>query len=360
MEIKNLLHHRRWTKIPIIVAFSTVILVFFSSSYLALPFRSKHANAADANSQVIASFPKDFFFGLANAPAQVEDGLDDGWMNFAHQGKIHAFSNHARPSEKLKFFSQPDIELDLASQTGVQVLRMGVDWGRLAPLKPGSIGPDGKVVPEGIQDQLALQQYRSIIKQARAKGMRVMLTLFHHSLPRWCIDDGGWLNTRTADHFIAFSKDAARSFGDLVDEWLTLNESNIFLFMTYVTGDWPHGRKQDYTSLLDFGQYRGAYNIAFDEMVRAHKGAYAALHRYDTIIADKGNSQAANVGIAHFVSQYFAYNVTDIPMAFASRNLKMAVDFPDAIQNQLDFLGLNYYGEEVFKGMTVAFLADRE
>lgn len=38
--------------------------------------------------------------------------------------------------ERLRFWSDPDTELKLASDTGVQVFRMGVDWTRIIPENP--------------------------------------------------------------------------------------------------------------------------------------------------------------------------------------------------------------------------------
>lgn len=38
--------------------------------------------------------------------------------------------------ERLRFWSDPDTELKLARDTGVQVFRMGVDWTRIMPSEP--------------------------------------------------------------------------------------------------------------------------------------------------------------------------------------------------------------------------------
>lgn len=38
--------------------------------------------------------------------------------------------------ERLKFWSDPDIELKLAKDTGISVFRMGIDWARVMPKEP--------------------------------------------------------------------------------------------------------------------------------------------------------------------------------------------------------------------------------
>lgn len=40
--------------------------------------------------------------------------------------------------ERLRFWSDPDTELKLAKDTGVQVFRMGIDWTRVMPEEPVS------------------------------------------------------------------------------------------------------------------------------------------------------------------------------------------------------------------------------
>jgi beta-glucosidase/6-phospho-beta-glucosidase/beta-galactosidase len=38
--------------------------------------------------------------------------------------------------ERLRFWSDPDIELNLAKNTGIGVFRMGIDWSRIMPEEP--------------------------------------------------------------------------------------------------------------------------------------------------------------------------------------------------------------------------------
>ena len=52
----------------------------------------------------LARFPSDFFFGLATAPAQTEDQLDDMWLHFAEDGHVPQWSNYKHPEERIKFW----------------------------------------------------------------------------------------------------------------------------------------------------------------------------------------------------------------------------------------------------------------
>lgn len=52
----------------------------------------------------------------------------------------------------------------------------------------------------------ALERYKWIINRVRSYGMKVMLTLFHHSLPPWAGEYGGWKLERTVDYFMDFTR----------------------------------------------------------------------------------------------------------------------------------------------------------
>lgn len=171
----------------------------------------------------------EFFFGLANAPGHVEDELYDAWLEFAYKGGVAAYWNTPYPEYRLGFWSEPEVELDIAASTGVKVFRLGVDWSRLSPFGPGTnLCGSAAPCPRGVQDFEALERYKEIIKMARSRGMRVMLTLFHHSLPHWSMDDGGWANKRTIEDFMFFVKDVVEELSPYVDYWITFNEPSVF------------------------------------------------------------------------------------------------------------------------------------
>ena len=77
------------------------------------------ASAADLK------FPgtEEFFFGVSNAPSQVEDNLDDIWMQFAREGHIPAFPNYSRAEERISFWSDPESEIKLAKTSDAEVFR---------------------------------------------------------------------------------------------------------------------------------------------------------------------------------------------------------------------------------------------
>uniref|UniRef100_A0A803Q4N9 Beta-glucosidase-like SFR2, chloroplastic n=1 Tax=Cannabis sativa TaxID=3483 RepID=A0A803Q4N9_CANSA len=381
----------------------------------------------DVSSHILADFnvndgEKEFFFGLATAPAHVEDRLNDAWLEFAEESpcektetqdepvlvdalstasgdggsqpkvtssstfdkvnqeskkkkplklaleamirgfekykedeeeeeekkkeddspasheechhNVAAWHNVPHPEQRLKFWSEPDTELKLAKDTGVSVFRMGIDWSRIMPEEP----------MDNIKDTVnyaALERYKWIINRARSHGMKVMLTLFHHSLPSWAGKYGGWKMEKTVDYFMDFTRLVVDCVSDIVDYWVTFNEPHVFCMLTYCAGAWPGGHPdmlEVATSALPMGVYQQAMNW----ITIAHSKAYDYIHERSIL-------PNPIVGVAHHVSFMRPYGLFDTAAVLLANSMTL---FPyiDSISEKLDFIGINYYGQEVLSG----------
>ncbi len=276
------------------------------------------------------AFPQSFLFGVANAPGHVEDNLDDTWMRFAQKDKIRAFHQQVSPEKRLEFWSKPEIELDLAQELGVQVFRLGVDWGRLhtAP---------------GLFDEAALSRYRDILKMIKDRKMKVMLTLFHFTVPRWIEDQDGWRNDETIKHFLRFSQRVMKEYESDVDFWITFNEPQIFTTMAYTAGVFPPGEKNSFLSMLDLGFYKGETIHALHRMAQAHRELYDWAHQ---------RLNRPQIGISQHMGFHDGKNIFNKFISIFTGHF-MNWYFPDLLQGKMDFFGFNYYGAEWIKGAGV-------
>ena len=82
--------------------------------------------ASYSKSSQLANFPNDFFFGVANAPAQVEDNLDDAWLRWAEDGRVRAFYNYESPEKRINFWTNPEREIIEAKKSGDLTIEV---WG---------------------------------------------------------------------------------------------------------------------------------------------------------------------------------------------------------------------------------------
>ncbi|XP_056694813.1 beta-glucosidase-like SFR2, chloroplastic isoform X2 [Spinacia oleracea] len=379
-----------------------------------LPFNSPIDESAD-NLAVFNVNPEDgepeFFFGLATAPAHVEDKLNDAWLQFAEEKvdeeseaalqqpadaliasaagdggsqpavpaeakdkskkkktlkiameamirgfektveeeedeeeeqapasecnrNVAAWHNVPRPEERLRFWSDPDTELKLAKNTGVTVFRMGVDWTRIMPNEP--TGDLNEAV-----NFAALERYKWIIHRVRSYGMKVMLTLFHHSLPPWAGEYGGWKLERTVDYFMHFTRVVVDSVSDVVDYWVTFNEPHVFCMLTYCAGAWPGGNP-DMLEAATSALPTGVYNQTMDWIAIAHSKAYDYIHEHSKL-------SKPLVGVAHHVSFMRPYGLFDIAAVTIANSMTL-YPFMDSISKKMDYVGLNYYGQEAVCG----------
>jgi beta-glucosidase/6-phospho-beta-glucosidase/beta-galactosidase len=278
-----------------------------------------------------ARFDAPFFFGLATAPGQSEDELPDIWLDWGRAGKTAAYRNQAEPEERLRFWTHPEVELDLAARTGIQVYRLGVDWGRVEP------------APH-VFDAAAISRYREILGMVRARKMRVMLTLMHHSVPKWAQEKGGWLNDGMKDDYQEFARRMIAEFNPGVDYWITFNEANVFAALAYSSGLWPPGERRSVAALVDFGPYRGAAIKAMDRMSDAHNDLYDWAH---------ANYPAIKLGLAHNMGYYTSDGLLGGLVAHFTGDL-MNWRFPERIRGRMDFFGMNYYSAEWIDGTRLA------
>lgn len=305
---------------------------------------------------IVFKAPADFYFGLAGAPAHLEDELDDIWLDFANQGGVAAYSNIPFADRRLNFWTKPEIELDLVKESGVSVFRMGIDWGRIFP-NPPKYKKNRPILETLSFDKDAVNRYKEIIELARSKGLKVMLSLFHHSIPKWMVKHHGWKSKYSTDLFLKLTEVAVDNFQSQVDDWVTFNEPAVFSALTYAAGIWPPGSKQDNLAFMKAFGIKGAFKKALDNMVRAHKAAYLYIKENDRKSANGVyNSQ---VGVAHNVALYTANNFLDL-LGKRIVTTNLVDEFPNRVIGYLDFLGINYYGEEIVAGTSVSIKDDRE
>ena len=172
-----------------------------------------------------------------------------------------------------------------------------------------------------------------------------MVTLHHFTNPLWLQERGGWADPETPAHFERFVEATVASLGDLVDDWVTINEPNVYAYAAYTVGAFPPGEKNLGRALDVIGQ-----------LIRAHARAYAVIHRL---------RPTARVGIAHHyrgIQPAHRWNPVEVASA-ALRHHVFNEAVPRAVHDgwlrlpgrtirireaagTQDFFGLNYYTAE--------------
>lgn len=207
--------------------------------------------------------------------------------------------------------------------------RLSVEWSRLEP-------------EEGRVDETAVRRYRQMLRGLHDRGIVPLLTLHHFTLPLWVARRGGWENSRIVSWFHRYARWCVEWFGDLVEDWIPINEPNIIVALGYLMGRHPPGVRNPL----------GARRVV-PHLLRAHAAAYRAIHF---------QQPGARVGTAHhlrpidparpgapldravaaFQSQFFNWMWLDVLRWGEGRSALWSGRLEEC-RETLDFIGVNYY-----------------
>ena len=164
-------------------------------------------------------FPDEFVFGAATSAYQIEGGIDAAsgrgrsiWEPYFEKrpgsdtGEI-ACDHYNRMPEDVRLFKK----------MGLQAYRFSVAWPRVLPQGTGAVNDKG------------LDFYKRLVDELLAAGIEPYLTGYHWDLPQALEERGGWTSRDTAKHFGEYMDLLARTLGDRVKYWGTLNEPAVVL-----------------------------------------------------------------------------------------------------------------------------------
>jgi beta-glucosidase len=177
-------------------------------------------------SKTFCKFPKGFIWGAATASYQVEGAAaEDGrspsvWDTFSRRpGAIAMDHNGDRSTDHYHRYKE---DVALMKQIGLQAYRFSAAWPRVFP--DGS----GKPNPRGVDF------YKRLIDELQNAGIAPWMTLFHWDLPQWCEEKWrGWEHKDCAKAFADYASFMAKTFGDRVAGFMTINEFWCFLDQGY-------------------------------------------------------------------------------------------------------------------------------
>ncbi|NTU75724.1 MAG: family 1 glycosylhydrolase, partial [Anaerolineaceae bacterium] len=162
-------------------------------------------------------FPKDFLFGTATSAYQIEgspyaDGKGPSiWDTFTHTpGKIEGGD---KADTACDAYANPSPDLDLMRALNLNAYRFSVAWARVLPTGRGTINQKG------------LDYYNRLVDELLRRNIAPFVTLFHWDTPQGIQDVcQGFAGRDCASYFADYSEIVARSLGDRVKNWITLNE----------------------------------------------------------------------------------------------------------------------------------------
>lgn len=198
--------------------------------------------------------PEGMEFGAASAATQIEGGeCGHNWNDWYHKGHIKDGSDPARANKHYEHWKE---DCDLMAKMGLEIYRMGIEWARIEPA-------------EGEFDKAVLSHYREEIHYLKKLGIKPLLTLHHFTNPMWFEEKGSFAKEENSKYYLRFVKKCLEFFGDIVSEYITINEPNVYATSSWFYGDWPPGEKSFLKTIK-----------VMSIMSHCHIEAYKMIHSY--------------------------------------------------------------------------------
>jgi len=274
--------------------------------------------------------------GVASAATQIEGGdLDTNWHRWAAAGRIADGSSPARAADH---WNRVDEDLELLKTLGVKHYRMGIEWARVEPA-PGEF------------DEAAIAHYRDEVAALRAAGITPLVTLHHFNLPGWLVDAGGWGSRSMKVHFGRFVRRMVLALGEWVNEWIPINEPNVYATQAYLWGHWPPGERS-LPKALAVMQAQAEVHIAAYQMIHAlqpHALVGTASHLRAFAPADPDNPlhRVAAKASEHLFQRALLKAMNTGVFGWPFRRPSGVVP-----GRYYDFQGINYYARSTVRGLS--------
>jgi beta-glucosidase len=280
-------------------------------------------------------FPEGFLWGVGTSAYQVEGSPGNSqWCKFEQSGGVQTGE---RSGTACEWWDNAERDFDIAQSMGLNSLRLSVSWARIEP-------------EDGIFDPAAIERYRHMLMALQMRGIRPIVCLHHFAHPLWFDKKGAFLNRSCVADFTRFTRFTVAELGDLCNDWLTINEPNVYAVQGYLDGEFP-------PALVDslFNYFKVLGNLGL-----CHAGAYRVIK---DLLPDSSVSYANHfISFTHEKDQAFdrfasrlaqgSFNDVFLKMIGEGRAPLLAGLGLKAgqIRDTWDYVGINTYG-----GLDVAF-----
>lgn len=271
--------------------------------------------------------------GVATSATQIEGGdTNNTWYEWT--------KNH----DKTKDGSTPFLanshwvnykdHIDLMAHLKIESYRMSIEWSRIEPK----------------EDEFSLENmnhYIDEIKYLKEKGISVIVTLHHFANPIWFDAKGGFKNKKYClERFKKYVTFVVSNLKGLVKDFCTINEPNVYAFLTFHGGCWVQEERSWRTTrrvLINLGlchieAYKIIHSIIEDSIVGFAMSVTKLNPLRKNNILDKIGTwffdRRFNIAVGHLM----CYGKRIFPLG-TSR--KTGVYF--------DYYGINYYTSHIVK-----------
>ncbi|MFG6462981.1 GH1 family beta-glucosidase [Roseateles sp. DXS20W] len=293
-------------------------------------------------------FPPDFVWGVATSSFQIEGGAhEDGkgesiWDRFCRQPGVIADASNGDVA--CDHFHRLEEDLDLIASLGVNAYRFSIAWPRVQPAGHGEFNPKG------------LDFYERLVDGLKQRGIQAWATLNHWDLPQGLQDRGGWNDRDTVHRFVDYARHVQARLGDRLDGLTTHNEPWVVATLGHDKGIFAPGLKSRKVAAQVSHHLLLSHGLALQALradgATAKLGIVLNLSSTVPATAMPADVAAAKLADSHSRRWYAdplfkgAYPEDALADLGADAPVVQPGDMA-AIQQPMDYLGVNYYTRSV-------------
>jgi beta-glucosidase len=319
-------------------------------------------------SQDKLDFPKDFKWGSASAAYQVEGGTKadgrgpnewDKYLNPPYSLIKLVTGEDANGDVSINEYDRAQFSKDvkLIKELGVNSYRISISWSRILPEGEGKINEAG------------IDYYNFVINSLLKEGIQPLVTLYHLDMPLALANKGGWMNRESVKWFTDYANLCFDRFGDRVKTFLTFNEPSIELLFMQSFFEAVNNHKAPEIPASE--EYISKHFSYIHHLMLAHASAVNAYHKrnlggqigttynfmlceMDTTASENGNKSLDvisrvwnNLFMDPVFKGYYPKDIFDRLNAAQYGDIQPG-DFDFIKSAKTDFLGINYYGVNMY------------
>jgi beta-glucosidase len=292
-------------------------------------------------------FPESFVWGAATSAYQIEGSpLADGagesiWHRFSHTpGKVR---NDETGDVTCDHYQRYAEDVALMRELGLRSYRFSLAWGRLLPEGTGRANPAGVAF------------YDRLIDLLLENGIQPMVTLYHWDLPAALDDRGGWGHRDIVQWFADYARLCFERYADRVPLWATINEPWVVMDGGYLFGVNAPGRKDP----AEAARVTHHLLLSHAAAVRVYRSIGKARIGLVVNLEPKEPASTSTLDLAATTRADAYMNRQYLDPVFLGRYPEemreiFGADWPEhsaedlaAIQEPMDFLGINYYTRKI-------------
>ncbi|WP_308662457.1 GH1 family beta-glucosidase [Arthrobacter sp. B1805] len=300
-----------------------------------------------------SDFPTSFVWGTATASYQIEGAVaEDGrgesiWDTFSRRPGAIADGQTGDIADDHYHRAAEDVSV--MADLGVDAYRFSIAWPRIQANGTGAANHTG------------LAFYRDLAERLLARGITPWATLYHWDLPQALEERGGWLERDTAYRFAEYSAKVTDALGDVISNWITLNEPWCSSFLGYAAGVHAPGRQEGTVAARAAHHLLLGHGLALPEIRRAVPDANVgiSLNLYSIRAASESPAdldaarRIDGLGNRFFLDpvlrgSYPEDVLSDLGEGAWFHDNAAPADLA-SISAPIDFLGINYYSRHTLR-----------